>query len=156
MLINIWRWTNATEMYQLDSLFTRFDRVIKVSLYDSGLIASGSVVYVPECHHIACCRAMIVIVFTYSGLNGVINCHCNNHANELDSKKCESNILLKLHLTWVFGVQSILKPTSRVFWLNLRYAMGFPDTGLILGLYPANERRRYKGTPSHWLGTILR
>ena len=27
--------------------------------------------------------------------------------------------------------------------------------GLILGLRPANERRRYKVTPSHWLGANL-
>ena len=28
-------------------------------------------------------------------------------------------------------------------------------SGLILGLRPANERRRYKVTPSHWLGANL-
>ena len=30
------------------------------------------------------------------------------------------------------------------------------NTGLILGLRPANERRRYIVTTSHWLGTSLK
>ena len=48
----------------------------------------------------------------------------------------------KKHLSLGIGAPYIRGLT--VFFYHL--------TGLILGLYPANERRHYKVTPSHWLG----
>ena len=43
---------------------------------------------------------------------------------------------------------SFLNFVTSLLYNNVSYKLGYELSGLILGLRPANERRRYKVTPS--------
>ena len=62
-------------------------------------------------------------------------------------------VITALHCIWLFHIRIALAKCSAFFSVLLyripnRLFLNFANTGLILGLHPANERRRYKVTPS--------
>ena len=66
-----------------------------------------------------------------------------------------------MKLLYIIMLQIVEKSQKFIFGLvkHEKFSRCLPRmlgiTGLILGLHPVNERRRYKVTPSHWLGANL-